>query len=191
MKNVKKVFVAVCSALAIACGVVGVSACDNGELNAAPPENEYEYKYTSNYDGENDPGIEIDGKLDEAVWQNKNWFVNSFYADVNDTMPKIEVSAFTTEYGVYMAAKVRDDNVIYIGSLEQSKNTTFEFYYYADKSDMVFADKDYSSRHAFMLDCGGELYSTCERMKRAVVVDGEINSVTINNARAAASGRSS
>ncbi len=178
MKNRKKLLVSICSILTLTCGMAGLAACqsNNGKLDPAPKEDEYEYNYTTNYEGENDPGIEIDGKLDEEAWQGKNWYTNHFYADVNDTMPSLNVTAFTTEYGVYMGIKVRDDNVVYIGSMDQSRNTTFEFYYYADKSDTVLADRDYSSRHAFMLDCGGELYSTCERMKRAIIVDGEVNS---------------
>ena len=176
MKNIKKILISVCSVLTLTCSVLGITACKDKDFTADPAENEYEYKYTTNYEGENDPGIEIDGVLDEDVWQNKKWFTNAFYTDINGTMPKLAVTAFNTEYGVYMAAKVQDGNVVYGGSLNQSRNTTFEFYYYADKSDTVLGDRDYSTRHAFMLDCGGELYSTCERMKRAVVVDGVINS---------------
>ena len=176
MKNIKKILISVCSVLTLTCSVAGITACKDKGFTANPAENEYEYKYTTNYEGENDPGIEIDGVLDEDVWQNKKWFTNAFYTDINGTMPKLAVTAFNTEYGVYMAAKVQDGNVVYSGSLDQSKNTTFEFYYYADKSDTVLGDRDYSTRHAFMMDCGGELYSTCERMKRAVVVDGVVNS---------------
>ena len=102
MKNIKKILISVCSILSLTCSVAGITACKDKDFTAAPAENEYEYKYTTNYEGENDPGIEIDGVLDEDVWQDKKWFTNAFYTDINGTMPKLAVTAFNTEYDHYL-----------------------------------------------------------------------------------------
>ena len=175
MSRMRKVLLSVLSTLFLIClSLAAVSCGDEIKINKA--ENTYEYSYTTDYDGENDPNITIDGKLDESVWTDKKWFANHFYADLNNTMPAFSVTAFTTEYGVYMGVKVQDDNIIYSGQMHQAKNSTLEFYYYVHETDTVIADKDWTLRHAFMLDYGGEMYSTCERMKRAITIDGIINS---------------
>lgn len=74
---------------------------------------------TTDYDGENDPNITIDGKLDESVWTDKKWFANHFYADLNNTMPAFSVTAFTTEYGVYMGVT---DKCVFITYPKRRKN---------------------------------------------------------------------
>ncbi|HBF86860.1 MAG TPA: hypothetical protein DDW54_04180 [Clostridiales bacterium] len=172
---VKKIIVSVLSALCIGSFAVCLTGC-GGPKDVAPAEIKYEYVYSSQFEGANDPDILIDGKLDEAVWQNKKWYTSKFYTDINDVMPKLTVTAFNTVYGAYMGVKIRDNNILYNGMLNPSKNSTIEFYYYAEKTDTVVSDQDFSLRRAFMMDYAGELYSTGERMKRAFSVDGEINS---------------
>ena len=127
MSRMRKVLLSVLSTLFLIClSLAAVSCGDEIKINKA--ENTYEYSYTTDYDGENDPNITIDGKLDESVWTDKKWFANHFYADLNNTMPAFSVTAFTTEYGVYMGVKVQDDNIIYSGQMHQAKNSTLEFY---------------------------------------------------------------
>ncbi len=173
--KVKKIIVLALTALCIGSIAVFLTSC--GESKAvAPSEKQYEYVYSSQYEGANDKNIIIDGKLDEGVWQNKKWYTSKFYTDINDSMPKLTVTAFNTVYGAYIGVKIRDDNIIYNGMLNPSKNSTIEFYYYAEKTDTVVSDQDFSLRRAFMMDYAGELYSTGERMKRAFDIDGELNS---------------
>ena len=185
MMRTKRIIILVLSVLCLTSFAIGIAGC-NGNENSLRPELEpgyitpteprYEYVYSSQFDGPNNPDILIDGKLDEAVWQNKKWYTSKFYTDIYDTMPMLTVTAFNTEYGTYMGVKVRDNNIIYNGMLYLDKNSLIEFYFYADKTDTVADDRDYSLRRAFMMDYAGELYSTGERMKRAITVDGEINS---------------
>ena len=172
----RSIIVFILAAISI-CSLVCFASCKGkNESNVNPITVGYEYAYSSQYEGANDPDIKIDGKLDEAVWQNKKWYTSKFYTDIKDIMPKLETTAFTTEYGAYMGVKIRDNNIIYNGMLDLTKNSLIEFYFYADKSDKVTCDNDYSLRRAFMMDYAGELYSTSERMKRAITVDGEMNS---------------
>ena len=183
MMKTKRFIISVLTVLCLVALTACLVGCDNGgeqqkpgEHNVTPGEPKYEYVYSSQFDGPSDPDIYIDGKLDEAVWQNKKWYTSRFYTDFYDTMPKLTVTAFNTEYGAYMGVKVRDDNIIYNGMLYLDRNSLIEFYFYAEKTDTVVGDRDYSLRRAFMMDYAGELYSTGERMKRAITVDGEINS---------------
>ena len=180
-KNIVKIVLSLLCALVFAgciaaCTKTPEPAPEDPSYELTPGEQEYDYVYASQFDGPNDPEIVIDGKLDEEAWQNKKWYTSKFYTDLNDVMPMISVTAFNTEYGTYMGVKVRDDNIIYNGMLYLDKNSLIEFYYYADKTDTVAGDRDYSLRRAFMMDYAGELYSTGERMKRAITVDGKINS---------------
>ena len=181
MMKTKKIIISVLSALCLTAMTLCFVGCDNagenaGEHTGFTDEPKYEYVYSSQFDGPSDPDILIDGKLDEAAWQNKKWYTSRFYTDFYNTMPMITVTAFNTEYGAYMGVKVRDDNIIYNGMLYLDRNSLIEFYFYAEKTDTVVGDRDYSLRRAFMMDYAGELYSTGERMKRAITVDGEINS---------------
>ena len=175
MTKTKKILIFALLPVLVFSVAVGLTACSE-PANITVSEKKYEYEYFSQYEGPNDADILIDGKLDEAVWQNKKWYTSKFYTDIKDIMPKLETTAFTTEYGAYMGVKIRDNNITYNGMLDLTKNSLIEFYFYADKSDEVVRGNDYSLRRAFMMDYAGELYSTSERMKRAITVEGELNS---------------
>ena len=175
----KKIIVLILSAICLTAIPFGLIGCGDNvvyEKKVTAGEPKYEYVYSSYYDGENDDFVTIDGKLDEDCWQDKKWYTSQFYTDLDDNMPMIASTAFNTEYGVYIGVKIRDNNITYNGMLDLTKNSVLEYYFYANKDDEVTRDNDYSQRRAFMMDYACDLYSTGERMKRAVVVDGEINS---------------
>ena len=173
MMKLKRFFILILSTLCLSTVVLGLVGCGCSDETEGQ---KYEYTYSSYYDGPNDPDMLIDGNLTEDCWQNKKWYTSRFYADVRNDMPMISSTAFNTEYGVYIGVKIRDNNIIYSGMLDLTKNSVLEYYFYANKNDEVTKDNDYSQRRAFMMDYACDLYSTGERMKRAVVVDGEFNS---------------
>ena len=173
MMKLKRFFILILSTLCLSAVLLGLVGCGCSDETEGQ---KYEYTYSSYYDGPNDPDILIDGNLTEDCWQNKKWFTNRFCADIKDNMPMISATAFNTGYGTYIGVKIRDNNIIYSGMLDLEKNSVLEFYFYANKNDVVTKDNDYSQCRAFMMDYACDLYSTGERMKRAVVVDGEFNS---------------
>ena len=176
MTKIKKRLIFILSALCLISAFCFSACSDGGEAQINPIEKQYGYVYSSQYEGACDPDIKIDGNLDEAIWQNKKWYTSKYCADIYGTMPELNVTAFNTKYGAYIGVKVRDNNILYNGMLNPSKNSTLEFYFYAEKTDTVLEDLDRSVRRAFMMDYAGELYSTGERFKRAFNISGEINS---------------
>lgn len=159
--------------------VVALVACNKSEI--FPEESTYDYEYISTYEGENDLDISIDGKLDEDAWQGKKWFRNTFTNNLDGTMPYLNVTAFTTEYGVYIGAKVEDNNLIYHGEFSRYDTSIIEMIYYVydvdDERELnPDYDQDFISRRLFFMNLGGKGYGTGEKMKRNVYVDGELNS---------------
>lgn len=157
----------------LSCGLV---ACGGKGNNAAPPENDYMITYRSDWQGENDADMYIDGSLDEDRWQNKNWYTTCApYGAVNESV-WMKTTAFTTEYGVYIAAVLYDDNIVGDGEFNVTQGTCLEYHYTFRKQDGKLYNASYADRGRFFLDVFGNYCTKGERMKRGVKVDGVVNS---------------
>ena len=166
--------------------VVALVACNKSEI--FPEESTYDYEYISTYEGENDLDISIDGKLDEDAWQGKKWFRNTFTNNLDGTMPYLNVTAFTTEYGVYIGAKVEDNNLIYHGEFSRYDTSIIEMIYYVydvdDERELnPDYDQDFISRRLFFMNLGGKGYGTGEKMKRNVYVTANLTAAQRNMLR--------
>lgn len=121
----KKKLIAILSfvfALALACGILAACAKEqSGEID------EYTYNYHGVFEDEHDASVTIDGRLEDSIWQNKNYFTNTAAVTNLSNDVHIGVTAAMTERGVYVGAYATDNNVQYISSFNE-KNTNFRFY---------------------------------------------------------------
>ena len=168
----KRVFAVLCMSLLL----LVLAACNPRSAEViAPAENSYQKDYHSFCTREQDESITIDGVLDEDVWQNKAWFVNTFLSNTNGTQPVLKVTGFPTEYGVYVAATVNDTNIMNNGQRSGGYNSIFEFEVTADNvGEYRVNDGLYKTK--YLIDMRSDCYSRNPNIDRAVVVDGEINS---------------
>ncbi len=157
--------------------LLGLLAGCSGTENIAPAENTYVGKYSVST-AEQDPNIKIDGVLDDACWQGKKWFSNT-YANSDGTMPTIKLTAFPCEYGIYVASVVTDTNLSSNGGRYPHNNTSWELYVVACDVDQSLADPlidGYWHMKQIYVNLHGESMSLCTNTERAVVVEGELNS---------------
>lgn len=161
-------------ALLLVSGLTAFFALQNKEV-IAKAENSYQPEYHSYCSYEHDKDIRIDGVLDEDVWKDKKWFSNTFFSSTEGGMPAMKVTGFTTEYGVYIASTVTDDNLVNDGQRSPVKNSNWEFYL---SSNQVGENKanDGLYRYQFNIDMVGDTYTLFPNYDRAIVVDGELNS---------------
>ncbi len=157
--------------------VLALSGC-SGEIEIAPAENKYDKQYSfSTY--EQSPDITIDGVLDEAVWQNKGWFRNTFLSNFMGSMPVMELTGFPTEYGIYIASVVYDQNLTSDGERMPGTNSNWELYIsVCNLGDDLFSE-DYNGSWGIKriyVDMYGATNSYDTNTDRAVVVEGELNS---------------
>lgn len=141
----------------------------------AKAENTYESIYNAFCTQEHDEDIEIDGVLDENAWQNKKWFTNVYTTDVSGNMPKLKVTAFPTEYGIYIASVVTDTNLVSDGQRSPKMNSNWEFYITADNVGETRVNSGMYRVH-YNIDMRGESFTRQPNFERAIVVDGELNS---------------
>ena len=172
----RKILLVSCSVLAVSAFAVGLAACGGDNKNAAPPENEYLITYRSDWQGENDADMNVDGSLDEARWQNKKWFTTCAPYDSVGEGAWLETTAFTTEYGLYIGAILHDDNIVGDGEFNVTQATCLEYHYTFRQADGKLYNVSYGNRGRFFLDVFGNYCTKGERMKRGVQVDGVVNS---------------
>ncbi len=131
------------------------------------------------------PDIKIDGVLDEAVWQNKGWFRNTYRDNVGGNLPVLELTAFPTEYGVYIASKVTDSCLSNDGERFPNYNSNWELYIAAcNAGESLYSvenNGEWNMRRIYV-DVRGESMSLYTNTDRAVKVDGELNSNATNGA---------
>ena len=151
----------------------------NQTENIAPAENTYDpglYSY-STYAGS--PDVKVDGVLDEPVWQGKSWWKNTYLANVGGVLPKMELTAFPTQEGIYFGSKVSDSNLTSDGQRYPQKNSNWELYFaVADVGGDIHAP-EYSGGwnvHKLYVDMFGEAFTLFNNIDRAVVYEGELNS---------------
>lgn len=145
------------------------------EEKIARAENTYETDYHSYCTYEHDPDIDIDGVLEESVWQGKQWYTTTYPSNLNGNLPKIKVTGFTTEKGIYIASVAEDTDLRYNGELAPGANSNWEF---AVTADNVGQERSASSLYSvsFNIDMKGACFGTRTNFDRAVKVEGELNS---------------
>ena len=164
-------------------GVVFGSVCFAfSKRSIAASVETYQPVYNSFYSGDCDKYMKIDGDLSEEKWQNKNWFQNTLIQNVNGNMPKIKVTGFTTEKGVYIAAVAQDSNIVNDGDHTVEKNTAFDFCVAAVNVGEKTVDSFINAIN-MVIDVRGDCHSAeASNFMRAVKVDGKINSGSTKSA---------
>ncbi len=171
----KKVFTVICVLSLLAVLLAGCAA----EQTIAPAENSYSQTRYSFTTREQSPDVVIDGVLDEEVWQGKGWFKNTYLANSTGNMPKMELTGFPTEYGVYIASVAYDQNLTSDGERMPSINTNWELYLCAcDVGEDLFSSENNGewSMKRIYIDLFAAANSYHTNIDRAVVVEGELNS---------------
>ena len=130
MKKKLIILLAALGAVLIGGGITALILLNQPKEEIAPAENTYAPRYESFYDGPNDPGITIDGVLDEDIWQNKNWFRDAFLSKPNVKMPSWRITSHMTELGLYVAVVIEDSNLLNDGQHTMEGNSNLEFYYF-------------------------------------------------------------
>ncbi len=145
---------------------IALSACGQTQEVIDPAQNVYEKTYDSDYKGEIDSYMAIDGVLDEIIWEDKNWFTNAFASDTTGTNgPRMYVTTHLTEKGVYVGIKAMDNNIVYTGDMAPNWNTGVRLYVVAlnvGEDYPVEYPGSYSAtgKHRFMVfDVGSNCYT--------------------------------
>ena len=131
-----------------------------------PAQNDYDMDYKSDYKGGVDAGVVIDGVLDDGIWENKNWFTNAFASDTTGTTgPRIYVTSYLSEKGVYVGIKADDNNIVYTGDMAPNWNTGVRLYVAAlnvgeDYPTVYPGSQSGTYKHRFMVfDVGSNCYT--------------------------------
>ena len=156
---------------------VGMLAACNSTGKAASAEDTYQPNYSFSTH-EQSPDIVIDGVLDEPAWQDKAWFKNTDIKSSGE-LPVVELTAFPTEQGVYVAAVIHDTNLVNDGQIYPEVNSNLELYMAACNVGQSLTDEANRgpyNMHQIHIDMVSGCYSPYCNTERAVVVDGELNS---------------
>lgn len=149
----------------------------------AAAENSYTSEDLNDSFYEQHPDIVIDGVLREDCWQNKKWFKNTFYHNVNGMLPRVSYTAFPTEYGIYVAAVAEDTNLVYNGQRSPSSNSSFEFTVGAFSVGEKFEEDGGFGNENLKIDMNGEKMTFNTNVVGAVTVEGELNSGNTKGAK--------
>ena len=149
----------------------------------AAAENSYVPEYLSDSFYEQHPDIVVDGVLEEDCWQNKKWFKNTFYHNVNGMLPRVSYTAFPTEYGVYVAAVAEDTNLVYNGQRSPSGNSSFDFTVGVYNVGEKFEEDGGLGNQSLLIDMSGEKMGYNTNVVVAVTVEGELNSGNTKGAK--------
>ena len=177
MNKMKKIMIIAASILAgilLAAGSVLAFFILSKE-KIAKAENQYDKKYDSYCTYPHAEEIQIDGVLEEACWQDKKWFHNTYLSNTEGNMPEFKMTSYVDEYGIYIAMVSQDTNLSSDGQRHNEKNTNFELYLVGkDVGAALENDTVYSIQ--LNIDMYGECNSYVNNFARAILTDGEINS---------------
>lgn len=173
-KKIIIIITSVIAALAIIAGVFLAIWFGSKEV-IADAENSYDEEYHSYCTYAHAEDIKIDGVLDEACWQNKNWFTNTFLSNTGGNLPVLNMTSYVDDYGIYIAATAKDKNITSDGQRNNTVNSNFEFYITVENVGEDLPS-DYVNTTMFNVNMHGDVNSRVTNVDRAVVVDGEINS---------------
>lgn len=177
MNKKKKIIIIIASVLTVL--LIGAGVClalvfGNREVIASS-EHTYEKQYNSYCTYEHAEDINIDGVLDDACWQNKKWYKNTFLANTGNNMPSFEMTSYVDEHGIYIATVAQDTNLVNNGQRDNSANSNFEFYIVGKNVGDTLTN-DTVNTLLLNVDMKGDTNTYFTNMDRAVVVNGELNS---------------
>lgn len=177
MAKKKTILMVIAFLLVLTSSSVLLQGC--GAESIAPAENpvkEAFYSY-STYSGSD--AVRVDGVLDEEVWQGKGWWSNTYLSNVNGVLPKIELTAFPAEEGIYVGSVVYDTNLTSDGERYPQKNSNWELYFGVYEVGESLYDSEnvggWNSRRLYV-DMFGEAFTYINNIDRAVTYKGELNS---------------
>lgn len=173
-KHVIILITAIILVLALA-GTVAALLSAPSEIEYGPAENVCDSNYSSYSNVKGDPAMTIDGVLDEEQWANLKWFNHTFLANHSGSMPSYKVTAFPTEYGVYVASVVTDSNLVHDGTLNNSINSNWYLCFTATNVGET-AVAGIQNKKTISIDIAENIMSAYTNIDRAVVVEGTVNS---------------
>lgn len=111
MKKIKKkiTLFAMLSVLVLSSAGAFAGCQQTVNYDVLPEEGLYTYDFNEPFTAKPDSYMQLDGKFEEELWQNKNWLESS----ANNTDMKA-TTAFTSE-GLYIGVEVFDTNITWIG----------------------------------------------------------------------------
>lgn len=168
---IRKILLASLCVCSVACFAVG---CGKSSSTANAPQGEaYEWTFDKPFAGELDDYMKIDGKLDEEVWQNKNYVGNSV-ADKS-----WQATTHFTARGLYVAVKATDETMTY--KSRYSSRSAFSVYICKTGTQTYNLDNlSYHEGRCFQFDLDPYYCRSYGRVPYyyKAHVDGELNSET-------------
>lgn len=164
----KKVILGLSAAL-LACTCTGALAACAQKAETLP---EFTYDYSTPVEDFGD-GISIDGKPDEALWENQR----ALEADIRNTTATYKATAYFGEGGVYFAFWVQDDAVYYNADREIWANSGVEFCVGSPQDTSITYEIDLNAGGKRMLRkyTGAPYTNWFSELHSAVWTDGEVN----------------
>ncbi len=120
MKKCNNILISVLAVTFLAVSLGGCGGKDLGEYTFTPLE--YEYDYYAFRKLEPDEGVTLDGKFDEAFWQDKKE-LHFGYDDI-----KVRTKTYMGEYAVYVGVYVEDNCIYDNPKREDWRNTSIELH---------------------------------------------------------------
>ncbi len=115
MKKIgNRLFFVIAVILVVAFAIVCFAGCnDDPDAGKVEYDNEYEWEYDREFQGEPDEGMNIDGVLDEDVWKdsNRKWLTFS------EKGATVSYTSYFTQKGLYLASTVTDPNLTWTARL--------------------------------------------------------------------------
>ena len=175
----KKLVIIIAAAIVflIAAGVAAFLIWGEIPENILQAENNYSKKFSFS-SRQQSPDITVDGLLDEAVWEGKGWWKNTYLSNVGGNMPSMKLTAFPTQYGVYIGSVVYDSNLTSDGQRTPGSNSNWELYISAcDVGESLFSAENNGSWSVkrIYVDMLSESFTYYNDFDRAVTVEGELN----------------
>ena len=174
MKRIKKTIIA--SAFVVGLGAL-TAGCASATETAHEKGPDYDFTYNAPYRAECDSFMEIDGKLNEAEWKDKE-YLRIVGNEGND----IKATTVFTEKGVYIGVYVEDSHIVWTSRYAYELNT--RLIVNLVKGDEVnYNDKvsQHPARHfEFAIDAKNTLSKSEHRYDAASYFEGELNGDTSN-----------
>ena len=184
--NKKKLVIMIAAVIVFLLVAGGAAFLIWGEIpeDISPAENTYnkKFSFTSHQQA---PDMTVDGVLDEAAWDGKGWWKNTYLSNVGGNMPSMMLTAFPTQYGVYIGSVVHDSNLTSDGQRTPGSNSNWELYISAcDVGESLFSSENNGSWSVkrIYVDMLGESFTYYNDFDRAVTVEGELNSGATSSA---------
>ncbi len=150
-----------------------------GKIAKASNTVNHQYDNWAVYPG--DPSMKIDGELDEPQWQGKQYFRNTYLFNngVGD-FPVLRVTAFPTEYGIYVGSEIDDTNLCLQGrfgdrSFDEASYWSLQFAV-SGGGEPELVNGDMTSVHEFYIWMNADIFAKYNGVDRAVKVKGKLNS---------------